>query len=108
MRVTINGDGTYYQQVYLTYPDKNIENLLGMEEKGSFTQSGDYLILSGREAREIDFENFEWKPWSTPKDGASSREKVRNVVENGFQLYDGSENAWYQFTRIYNLGNLDK
>jgi hypothetical protein len=108
MRVTIYANNTYYQQVYLTFPDKNLDNLLGMEEKGSFTQSGDYLVLSGRESREIDFETFEWKPWTIPKDGSSSKERVRNVKENGFQLYDSSENAWYQFVRVLNLGNIDK
>ena len=108
MRVAIYDNGTYHQQVYVSFPDKNVENMLGMEERGKFTQLGESLLLSDRRGREIDFSTGEWQPWKIPSDGSSSREKVRNVEENAFELYDNTENNWYLFTRVINLGNIDR
>jgi hypothetical protein len=79
-----------------------------MEEKGRFTQSGEFLLLSDRRSREIDFATGDWQPWGTPSDGSTSREKIRNVTEKSFELYDGSERAWFIFIRVINLGNLDR
>lgn len=100
MRVTINNDGTYYQRVFLTIPERQIENLLGMEEKGRFKQSGGSLLLSNRQSREINFSTGQFKSWTIPDDGSTSSEKVRNVTENTFQLFDSSENAWFTFSKV--------
>lgn len=108
MRVTVNGDGTYLQQVYFTFPEKGLDKLLGMEEKGRFSQSGDLLLTSDRKAHEFDFATGEWNPWKIPDDGSSSREKIRNVEENAFELYDNSERTWVLFIKVLNLGNLDR
>jgi hypothetical protein len=108
MRVAISNNGTYLQQVFITIPEKSMDNLLGMEEKGRFTQSGDSLMLSGRKSREINFATGEWQPWGIPSDGSSSRENIRNVDENSFQLYDSSEKDWFTFVKVINLGNLDR
>jgi hypothetical protein len=108
MRVAINANGTYHQKVFITIPEKEIDNLMGMEEKGRFTQSGESLLLSDRRSREIDFASGEWQPWGTPDDGSTSRERIRNVTENSFELYDSSEKTWSIFVRVLNLGNLDK
>ena len=105
MRVAIESNGTYHEEVFLTFPDKRIDNLLGMEEKGRFTQSGEALLLSERQAREFNIVTGEWEPWGTPDDGSSSREKIRNVTQNSFDLYDDSENNWYTFVKVINLGN---
>jgi hypothetical protein len=108
MRVAIYGNGTYYQRVFLTIPERQIDNVLGMEEKGRFTQSGELLQLSARRGREIDFSTGQFQGWHVPEDGVTSQERVRNVTENSFELYDSSENDWFTFIRVINLGNLDR
>lgn len=100
LQVTVNLDGTYSSKGYMTLAEANIHDQLGVEERGNYAQQEDTLILSNRRERQFDFDSGSWKRWGTPEDGAESREKVRNVTANTFQLYDDDENTWYTFSRI--------
>ena len=102
MQLTFNLDGTYLQQAFVTIPGSQINDLLGMEEKGRYTQTGDTVNTTERLSREINFSTGEWEAWSVPKDGdgATSKEKVRNVTPNTFQLYDSTDGQWYTFSRV--------
>jgi hypothetical protein len=100
LRVSVNIDGTYLSQGYVTIPTANIRNLLGMEEKGNYVQEGEILILTNRRERELNYETGAWKSWTTPKDGNESREKVRNVTPNTYQMYDDEEGEWFTFSKV--------
>ena len=84
----------------MTIPEAGITDQLGIEERGNYSQSEDTLILTNRKERQFDLENGSWKPWSVPHDGSQSREKVRSVTPNTFQLYDNDEKGWFTFSRV--------
>jgi hypothetical protein len=100
LRVTINIDGTYSTKGYMTIPEANIHDQLGIEEKGNYSQSDDTLILTNRRERQFDLDSGSWKAWGAPEDGSESREKIRNVTPNTFQMYDEDEKSWFTFSRI--------
>ncbi len=100
LQVTVNDDGTYSTKGYMTLPEANVHNQLGIEEKGNYSQSEDMLVLTNRREREYDFETGTWKRWRVPEDGSESNEKVRNVSANAFELYDEDEKVWYALTRV--------
>jgi len=100
LQVTVNDDGTYSTKGYMTLAEANINNQLGMEERGNYSQSENTLVLSNRREREYDFETGSWKRWRVPEDGSESREKVRNVSANAFELYDEDERVWYALTKV--------
>ena len=100
LQVTVNDDGTYSTKGDMTLAEANINNQLGIEEKGNYSQSEDTLVLTNRREREYDFETGSWKRWRVPDDGSESREKVRNVSANAFELYDEDEKIWYALTKV--------
>jgi hypothetical protein len=99
IQIAVNIDGTYLSRGYMTIAEANIQDQLGIEEKGNYSQSGDTLNLRNRQERQFNFDTGRWKGWSTPDDGSESREKVRNVTANSFELFDDQEKEWYSFSR---------
>jgi cytoskeletal protein RodZ len=99
IRIAVNVDGTYVSRGYMTVPQANIHDQLGIEEKGNYSQSGDTLNLTNRKEREFDFDTGSWKGWTTPDDGSESHEKVRNVTPSTFQLFDDETKRWYSFSK---------
>lgn len=98
LRVTFNDNGTYFQQTFISIPEKDVDNLLSAEEKGKYSQVEDELVLSDRESHEFDMEDG-WSPWSTQTVKGAMREKVRNVTANTFQIYESDEHEWFTFSR---------
>lgn len=99
LKLTLNTDGTYLQQAYVTFHGTGISDLLGIEERGRVSQSNEQLILKDRMERKLDFETGEWSTWSTPSGGSSIRQQVRNVTPTTFQIYDNDERKWYTFSK---------
>jgi hypothetical protein len=97
LQITFDGDGTYFQQGFLSIPDAGIKDQLALEEKGRYSQSGDTLILSNRLKRELMFGDSNW---AVPTDGKESREKMRIVNATTFQVYDADEKQWFTFSRM--------
>ena len=97
LQITFNGDGTYFEQGFISIADAGIKDQLAMEEKGRYSQSGDTLILSNRLKRELMFGDSNW---AVPTDGKESREKMRIVNATTFQIYDNHQKQWFTFSRI--------
>jgi hypothetical protein len=106
--VTVNNDGTYSSRGYMTIPEANIHDLFGMEEKGNYSQSGDTLILTNRRERQFNVETNSWMRWGAPADGSESREALRDVTPNTFQLFDSDLDTWYTFSRVESRGPLGR
>jgi hypothetical protein len=98
LQITFNGDGTYLQQGFVSIPAAGLKEQLAMEEKGNYTSTKETLVLSNRLKRELILQDS--APWSVPTDGSESREKLRNVSVNTFQVYDNEEKAWFTFVKI--------
>jgi hypothetical protein len=97
LQITFNGDGTYFEQGFISITAAGIKDQLTMEEKGRYSQSGDTLILSNRLKRELMFGDSNW---AVPTDGKESREKMRIVNATTFQIYDNDQKQWFTFSRI--------
>jgi hypothetical protein len=100
LMVTVSKDGTYSTRGYMTIPEANIHNQLGIEEKGTYSQSGDTLILTNRRERQFNLETNSWMRWGVPADGSESREEIRDVTQNTFQLLDDESKTWYTFSKV--------
>ena len=97
LQITFNGDGTYFQQGFISMPAAGIKDQLAMEEKGRYSQTGDTLILSNRLKRELMFGDSNW---AVPTDGTESKEKMRMVNATTFQIFDTDQKQWFTFTRM--------
>jgi len=99
LKLTLYSDGTYLEQGYITFHGTGINDLLGLEEKGSVTQSKDQLIFRDRLERKFDMEEGSWSAWTTARGGSTIRQQIRNVTATTFQMYDNEEKAWYTFSK---------
>ncbi|HKR62059.1 MAG TPA: hypothetical protein VJS64_20390 [Pyrinomonadaceae bacterium] len=100
LRISLSSDNTYLQQGYATIHGTEVTDQLIIEEKGTFSQTDDLLILQNRQERELDKETYSWQAWKTPKEGSEVQRRVRNVTAATFQLFDPDENAWFTFTKM--------
>jgi hypothetical protein len=98
LRLTVNADGTYFQQGFLSIPQAGMKDQLVMEEKGNYSTSGDTLFLKNRLQREMLFGGS--GSWKVPDDGSDSNEKLRSVSATGFQVYDDEQKQWFTFKRV--------
>ncbi len=97
---TFNSDGTYLMQGYITVYGTTMNDQLGIEEKGTYSQSNTLLLLRDRLDREYDLETNSWKSWTVPSEGSESSEQIRNVTPTTFQLYDDDEKGWFTFAKL--------
>jgi hypothetical protein len=97
---TFNSDGTYLMQGYITVYGTAINDLLGIEEKGTYSQSNRQLLLKDRLDREYNQETNSWKSWSVPSEGSESDEQVRNVTPTTFQLFYSDHKTWATFAKL--------
>jgi len=99
LQITFNSDGTYLEQGYVTIPGTPINDQLGTEERGNYSETSDQMITSERLERKFNIETSAWTAWSVPASGNESREKIRNVTSTTFQIYDDQEKAWFTFSK---------
>jgi len=97
---TFNSDGTYLMQGYITVYGTTMNDQLGIEEKGGYSQSNGRLLLNDRLDREYSLETNSWKSWTVPSEGSESHEQIRNVTATTFQLYDDKERSWFTFAKL--------
>lgn len=100
LRISFAVDKTYLMQGYATVHGTELADKLIIEEQGSYSQSGELLILTDRYERQIDRETDSWSSWKVPKEGSEVRRRVRNVTAATFQTFDPDENAWFTFTKL--------
>ena len=100
LKLILYSDGTYLEQGYVTFHGTGISDLLGLEEKGSVSQSKDQLIFRDRLERKFAMEEGSWSAWTTARGGSSIRQQIRNVTATTFQMYDNDEKAWYTFSKL--------
>jgi hypothetical protein len=100
LKLTLYSDGTYLNQGYVTFHGTGISDLLGLEEKGSVSQSKDQLIFRDRVERKFDMEGGSWSAWTTARGGSSIRQQIRNVTATTFQMYDNDEKIWSTFSKL--------
>ena len=96
LRLTINSDGTYLEQAYVTFHGTGISDLLGIEERGIASQANGQLILKDRLERKFDFETSSWSAWNVR---STISEQIRNVTPTTFQIYDNDDKAWFTFAK---------
>jgi hypothetical protein len=99
LQLTINADGTYFQQGFATLYGTAIKDQLIIEEKGSYVQEGETLITKDRQERNFNITTQSWDPWKVPSGGSSDRDRIRNVTPTTFQVYEKSEKKWYTFSK---------
>ena len=97
---TFNADGTYLMQGYVTVYGTAMKDQLGIEEKGTYSQTNGRLLLEERLDREYNPETNSWKSWTVPSEGSDSHEQIRNVTATTFQLYDDKEKSWFTFAKL--------
>jgi hypothetical protein len=100
LQLTINSDGTYFQQGYATLYGTAIKDQLIIEEKGSYQQEGETLITKDRQERSFNVTTQSWEPWKVPSGGSSDRDRIRNVTPTTFQVYEKTEKKWYTFAKM--------
>jgi hypothetical protein len=99
VQLTLNSDGTYLEQGYITIHGTAIADRLSHEEKGIYVQTSGVLITKERLEREFDLETQSWSSWKTPSDGSESRDKLRNITPTTFQAYDNTKKVWRTFSK---------
>jgi hypothetical protein len=100
LQITVNSDGTYLEQGYVTVHGTEIKDRLATEEKGNYSQTGDQLITSERLERKLNVETNAWSAWSVPASGSEDTDRIRNITSTTFQIYDPQEKAWFTFSKL--------